>query len=180
MVPASPSPAAPPSPRLSSRLRRPVPWGWRMGLFVGACFGLGYGVTQRLMRAEVGLSWQGSQSFGVKPFPGTPLKTLRERYGGDPMAIRGDLDLLELERRKLMEEKEVAAREAELKRREAEEQERRMQEADRVRLEGLQRESAPPIPEPSAVGPIESPLLTPPEPQPEPPAPLPPPDAPQP
>lgn len=151
-----------------------------MWMFVGACFALGYGVTQRLMRVDAGLVWQGRQSFGVKPFPGTTLKALGERYGGDPMEIRGDLDLLELERQKQKEEKEVVAREAEIKRRDAEDQERRLREAERVRLEGLQRESEPPIPEPPAVGPIESPLLTPPQPRSEPPAPAPPPEAPQP
>ena len=96
-----------------------------MWLFVGACFGLGYGVTQRLMRVNVSGGWQGSQLFGVKPFPGTGLAGLRERFGAEKMEIRGDLDLLELERQKQEEQKEIARREAEIKRREAEDQERR-------------------------------------------------------
>jgi hypothetical protein len=136
-----------------------------MGLFVGACFGLGYGVTQRLLRLDTAIPWQGSQPFGVKPFPGTALKGLRERYGDNPMEIRGDLDLLDQERQKEKEEKEATAREAELKRRELEEQERLRQEEERMRLEDQQRESEPPIPEPPAVDPIEAPT---PQPAPQP------------
>ena len=110
-----------------------------MWLFVGACFGLGYGVTQRLMRVNVSGGWQGSQLFGVKPFPGTGLAGLRERFGAEKMEIRGDLDLLELERQKQEEQKEISRREAEIKRREAEDQERRQREAERIRLELLPR-----------------------------------------
>jgi hypothetical protein len=61
-------------------------------LFVGACFGVGYGVTQRLMRVNVSGAWQGNQLFGVQPFPGTALSGLRERFGAEKMEIRGDLD----------------------------------------------------------------------------------------
>jgi len=148
-----------------------------MWLFVGACFGLGYGVTQRLMRLNPGAVWQGSQLFGVKPFPGTPLGALRERFGNDAMEILGDLDLLELERKRKEEEREVARREADLKRRQGEEEQRRQLEEERLRLEQIQRESAP-APEPPAPAPIESPLLSPPEIRSQPP--LPSPDAPQP
>jgi hypothetical protein len=148
-----------------------------MWLFVGACFGLGYGVTQRLLRLNPGSVWQGSQLFGVKPFPGTSLGALRERFGNDAMEIRGDLDLLELERKRKEDERELAQREADLKRRQVEEEQRRQQEEERQRLEQIQRESAP-EPEAPALAPIESPLLSPPEIRAEPP--LPSPDTPQP
>lgn len=143
-----------------------------MWLFVGVCFGVGYGVTQRLMRVNVSGAWQGSQLFGVKPFPGSALSGLRERFGAEKMEIRGDLDLLELERQKQQEQKEIARREAELKRREAEDQERRQREADRIRLEAIEQQSTP-SPNETAIPaepPIESPLLTPPEALPEPPS----------
>lgn len=143
-----------------------------MWLFVGACFALGYGVTQRLMRVNVSGGWQGSQLFGVKSFPGTALSGLRERFGAEKMEIRGDLDLLELERQKQQEQKEISRREAEIKRREAEDQERRQREAERIRLEAIERQANPPLDETAipAEPPIESPLLTPPETLPEPPS----------
>ncbi len=143
-----------------------------MWLLVGACFGLGYGVTQRLLRVSVSGGWQGHQLFGVKPFPGTGLSSLRERFGAERMQIRGDLDLLELERQKKEEQKETARREAEIKRRQAEDDARRQREADRIRLEAIERESSPPPqPDPALEAPIDSPLLTPPESLPEPPPP---------
>ena len=169
MVTATPSPSARPGPRLRRALRRRSRWDWRMWLFVGACFAVGYGVTQRLMRVSVGGGWQGSQLFGIQAFPGTRLSGLRERFGAEKMEIRGDLDLLELERQKQKEEKEIARREAEIKRREAEDQERRQREADRIRLEAIERQSNPPVSEPPLPvdPPIESPLLSPPEALPE-------------
>jgi len=176
MVTASPSPDARPGPRLRRALRRRSRWGWRQWLFVGACFGVGYGVTQRLMRLNVSGGWQGNQQFGVQPFPGSSLSGLRERFGAEKMEIRGDLDLLELERQKQQEQKEITRREEEIKRREAEDQERRQREAERIRLEAIERQANPlpsesPLPDET---PIESPLLSPPEPLPEPPS-LPPP-----
>jgi hypothetical protein len=141
-----------------------------MWLLVGACFGLGYGVTQRLLRVSVGGGWQGNQLFGVKPFPGTGLSGLRERFGAERLQIRGDLDLLELERQKQLEQKEMARRESELKRRQEEDDARRQREADRIRLEAIERDSTL-APQPAADAPIDSPLLTPPEALPEPPIP---------
>jgi len=178
MVTAPPSPDARPGPRLRRALRRRPRWDWRQWLFVGACFGVGYGVTQRLMRLNVSGAWQGNQLFGVQPFPGTALSGLRERFGAEKMEIRGDLDVLELERQKQEEQKEITRREAEIKRREAEDQERRQREAERIRLEAIERQANPPLPEPEFPGdtPIESPLFTSPEPLPEPPS-LPPPAA---
>jgi hypothetical protein len=70
---------------------------WRTPLVVGICFGLGYGITNRLLA----LQWPGfvqlGQSFDVRPFPGTTLESLRQRFGAEGQAIRGDLDLMELE-----------------------------------------------------------------------------------
>jgi hypothetical protein len=150
-----------------------------MWLFVGACFGLGYGITQRLLRVNVSGAWQGNQLFGVKAFPGTSLDSLRQRYGNAAMEIRGDLDLLELERVKKVEAEEMARREAELKRRELEEAEQRQRQEEQVRLEQIQRDS-PPAAESPASAPIESPLLSPPSFSPEPTPPPAAPDAPQP
>lgn len=143
-----------------------------MWLFVGACFGFGYGLTQRLMRFNVSEAWKGEQLFGVKSFPGTSLPVLRQRAGGGEQPLRADLDLLAQERRKSEEARELERREAEMKRREEEARERSQREAEQVRLDALQRQPAPEpaaVREPEPVTPIESPLLTPPEPLPEPP-----------
>lgn len=80
--------------------RTPLPMNrrlWRTPLVVGICFGLGYGITNRLLA----LQWSGfvqlGQSFDVRPFPGTSLQSLRQKFGAEGQAIRGDLDLMELE-----------------------------------------------------------------------------------
>lgn len=70
---------------------------WRTPLLMGICFGLGYGITNRLLA----LQWPGfvqlGQSFDARPFPGTRLDSLRQRFGAEGQAIRGDLDLIELD-----------------------------------------------------------------------------------
>lgn len=141
-----------------------------MWMLVGACFGLGYGFTQRLMRINLSDAWKGEQMFGVKSVPGTSLSVLRQRTGGGEQPLRADLDLLEQERRKAEEERELERRQADITRREEENQERRQRDAEKARLDALERQAAPPPaarrePDP----PIESPLLTPPESLPEPP-----------
>lgn len=70
---------------------------WRRPLLVGICFGLGYGVTQRLLdlRLPALVSW--GQSFDVREFPGTSLDSLRLRHGGADQELRGNLELLELQ-----------------------------------------------------------------------------------
>jgi len=143
-----------------------------MWLLVGACFGFGYGFTQRLMRINLSEAWKGEQLFGVKSVPGTSLSVLRQRAGGDQQPLRADLDLLEQERLKAEEKRELERREIDMKRRDEENQERLQREAERARLEALERQAAPPPPAPrglESAAPIESPLLTPPEPLPEPP-----------
>lgn len=140
-----------------------------MWLFVGACFGLGYGFTQRLMRINVSEAWKGEQLFGVKSFPGTSLPVLRQRAGGGEQPLRADLDLLAQERRKAEEARELERRQAEMTRREEEAQERSQREAERDRLDALQGQPAPEpaaVMEPEPAPPIESPLLTPPDPPP--------------
>ena len=93
---------------------------WRTPLVVGICFGLGYGLTNRLLA----LQWPGfvqlGQSFDVRPFPGTSLESLRQRFGAEGQAIGADLDLIELEaqNRKAEEQARLQA-EQELKRLEA-------------------------------------------------------------
>ncbi|MFM7733119.1 MAG: hypothetical protein ACKO6F_06600 [Cyanobium sp.] len=170
-APPSPDPEARPGPRLQRMFRRRSRWDWPMWLFVGACFGLGYGFTQRLMRINVSEAWKGEQLFGVKPFPGTSLPVLRQRAGGGEQPLRADLDLLEQEGRKAEQARELERREADMTRREEEDKERLQREAERARLEALERQAAPPPPaqeDPEPLPPGDSPLLSPPEPSPEP------------
>ena len=68
-----------------------------MPLLVGFCFGLGYGVTQRLLALQLPPLVRLGQGFEVRPFPGTSLESLRLRFGAENQEIRGDADLLQLE-----------------------------------------------------------------------------------
>ena len=70
---------------------------WQVPLLVGFCFGLGYGVTQRLLDLQLPSLVRLGQGFEVRPFPGTSLESLRLRFGAENQDIRGDADLLQLE-----------------------------------------------------------------------------------
>lgn len=85
----APSPAStPPRPRPR----------WQVPLLAGLCFGLGYGLTHRLLALQWLSLVRLGQGFEVRPFPGTSLESLRLRFGADSQEVRGTLDLLELER----------------------------------------------------------------------------------
>jgi len=92
-------------PRRSSRRHRPAQAEtprrprspWLMALLAGLCFGLGYGITGRLLCAGVAASKQPlGQPFEVKPHagnePGEPADALRRSGQRDR---RGDLEKLE-------------------------------------------------------------------------------------
>lgn len=81
-----------------SRLR------WRAPLVAGLCFGLGYGVTQRLLALQLPEFVRLGQGFELREFPGTSLRSLRLQYGDDQQPIRADLDQLELERQNRLAE----------------------------------------------------------------------------
>lgn len=150
MAPASSPPS--PGPHGSHPRRRPRANGgsWRVWLLVGVCFGLGYGLTQRLANlGPVEVFGGGGQRFGVKPFPGTGLDDLRERAGGRGEDIRADLDRIEAKRREQREREEVEKRRAELEERERSEQERERLREEQARREALERE-VPAEPEPQA------------------------------
>jgi hypothetical protein len=160
--------AAVSSPRTD--LRRSPPWTWQQWLVLGVCFGLGHGITQRLL--ELGFD-QGSdtfQSFGVKSFPGQSLETLRSRHGVQAGSLLVDFVALEREKRSKQEQAESEKRRAALEEDQRTEQERLQREAEHLRLDALDRTpreeaapapSAPYEPEPAPTGP---------EPAPEPPA----------
>ena len=87
--------------------RRPRPW---VGpLVVGVCFGLGYGVSQRLFNLQVGELVHFGRNFDVQPFPGSSLETLRLRFGSSNEPLRADLESLEQERLRGEEAAKAAA-----------------------------------------------------------------------
>jgi len=111
-------------------------------LLLGVCFGIGHGLTQRLLEVRLGEGLGGRQSFGVKAFPGSGLDGLRKTHPSDSRSLRADLDALEQERLRQKEAQDLDRRQADLERRDQEERERRERESERLRLEELQ--SPPP------------------------------------
>ena len=92
------------------RSRRPRYW---VGpLVAGACFALGYGITQRvvLMRQTWGKPQQAT--FRQNSFPGETLDGLRRRYGAD-QPLMGDVaakEALDAEQRKANEQADAIAK----------------------------------------------------------------------
>jgi len=77
----------------------------------GVTFGLGYGLTGRLLDLRPDATARLGESFEVRPTPGTSLESLRMRFGA-PSEPVDDLGLLEQEqrRREEQEKREAAAR----------------------------------------------------------------------
>ncbi|MCS5697744.1 hypothetical protein NZK32_01610 [Cyanobium sp. FGCU-52] len=146
MVPAPPPPpsgAASPRHRRAGEPAGTSTWTWPVWLLLGVCFGIGHGLTQRLIDLRPGEATGGRQSFGVKAFPGSGLEGLRTRHRAENRSLRADLDALQDERLKQKEAQELERRQADLERRDQEERERRERDNERLRLEELQRPPAP-------------------------------------
>ena len=94
------------------RSRRPRYW---VGpLVAGACFALGYGITQRVVLMRQ--AWEKPQqaTFRQNSFPGESLDGLRRRYGAD-QPLMGDVaaqEALDAEQRKANEQAEAIAKQA--------------------------------------------------------------------
>jgi len=85
---------------LTSASSRPQPRPvslWRRPLLVGVCFGLGYGLTQRLLELQLPSFVQWGPSFELRDPPGTSLESLRLRFGSEAQELRGRLELQELQ-----------------------------------------------------------------------------------
>lgn len=168
------------SPEVPAPAKRWAPWV--LPLVAGLGFGAGYGITDRLLMFQTGGPVKLDQGFEVKPFPGTTLESLRLRYGTDREELRGDLELIELERQQEEEEaaKKAEKAKAEKARREVARKENEAQKPDAPRrqpeapVRGPSPESAPndvsaadaplsePVPEP-----VPPSLSAPPAPSPE-------------
>ena len=81
---------------------------WKGPLIAGLCFGLAYGVAQRLLSFNVTELIRFGPGFDVQVFPGTSLESLKLRFGDAQAEIRGDLELQELERQQEQEAKQRA------------------------------------------------------------------------
>jgi hypothetical protein len=151
-----------PAPVRSSRHLVSQPW--TVPLIAGLCFGLGYGVVQRLMKLELPQQGQLVESFRMKEFPGTTLESLRLKVGEQPRSIRGDLGALEQEEQQRKAETERRQREQEL---EAERQRERLAPPLSRELEPapapLPRPAPAPAPPPAAdpLPPLDPPITPP-------------------
>ncbi|MCP9808163.1 hypothetical protein KBY58_01785 [Cyanobium sp. HWJ4-Hawea] len=61
---------------------------WQGPLLVGLCFGLGYGITQRLLSLQLPDFVQLGEGFELRQFPGTSLDSLRLRFGAEPQQLK--------------------------------------------------------------------------------------------
>jgi hypothetical protein len=160
--------AAAPSPSTRSRrqLRRvDPPPRWRRWLALGLFFGLGYGMTQRLLEVRWGEGGSRTPAFRAKPpAGGTSLEELRRRNGSSNQPLTADLDTLARQRR------EDAAREERERQKAANAQEAPSPEDRRQRLDALDNaeEPAPPV----TTGENDAPPPTPSEPDNSPPVPF--------
>ena len=98
---------------------------WVGPLVAGACFALGYGITQRIVLMRSSWNEPQPEAFRQQAFPGETLEALRRRHGAD-QALMGDvaaLEAVEAEERKRQQAKEEAeAIAAEAERRDAAQQ----------------------------------------------------------
>jgi len=138
--------------RVSQPTQPPSQTLWKGPLIAGVCFGLAYGVTQRLFSFNVTELIRFGPGFDVQVFPGTSLESLKLRFGDTQAEIRGDLELQELERQ---QEQEATQRAEDAKQAEAELQ--RANQGDPVPEPELP--VAPPAP---AIEPVSPPQPTPP------------------
>lgn len=104
---ASPASSAPPAGRSPS-------FSARQWLILGVCFGVGYGIADRLVNLQLTPTWSTEQRFEVRSFPGTELQTLRRQSGDSAISIRADLDRIETERQQKREAAELEKRRASL------------------------------------------------------------------
>ena len=110
------------------RLARPRFW---VGpLVAGACFALGYGITQRVVLIRSGLEQAEPQSFKARAFPGESLEALRLRHG-ETGTLEADVAAKELIDAKASKQAKLAK---EMEQRKAKE------EAERIAAAAIERD----------------------------------------
>jgi hypothetical protein len=176
--------APPPStrPRQVRRTAPPPAPRWRRWLLLGLFFGLGYGLTQRLLEVRWGEGTTRTPSFQPKATPaGTPLEELRRQTGENTKPLPTDLEELARKQREEKEKAKAAKQEASEREATANEAEKNRLESERRRLEestlepsnpSVSTPMAPDLPPPTPV-PLMPPPPPPSQPSTEAPAPLP-------
>jgi predicted lipid-binding transport protein (Tim44 family) len=84
-------------PRPGAKIQPSPRSRWQGPLAAGLCFGLGYGITQRLLSLQLPTFVQLGQGFELRAFPGTALQSLRLKFGSEAQPIRGDLEREQLD-----------------------------------------------------------------------------------
>ena len=112
--------------------KRPArPRFWVGPLVAGACFALGYGITQRFVLLRSGLETSEPQSFRARAFPGESLEALRLRHG-ETGSLEADVaakELIDAKASKQANELKKARLAKELEQRKAKEEAERIAEA---------------------------------------------------
>ena len=112
--------------------KRPArPRFWVGPLVAGACFALGYGITQRFVLLRSGLETSEPQSFRARAFPGESLEALRLRHG-ETGSLEADVaakELIDAKASKEANELKKARLAKELEQRKAKEEAERIAEA---------------------------------------------------
>ena len=116
--------------------RQARPRFWVGPLVAGACFALGYGITQRFVLIRSGLQTSEPQSFKARAFPGESLEALRLRHGenGTLQADVAAKDKIDAKASKQADELKKVKLAKELEQRKAKE------EAERIAAAAIERE----------------------------------------
>jgi hypothetical protein len=116
----------------TTKPKRPArPRFWVGPLVAGACFALGYGITQRFVLLRSGLEKSEPQSFSARAFPGESLESLRLRHG-ETGSLEADVaakELIDAKASKQANELKKARLAKELEQRKAKEEAERIAEA---------------------------------------------------
>ena len=121
----------------TAKPKRPMrPRFWVGPLVAGACFALGYGITQRIVLIRSGFEQSEPQSFRARAFPGESLEALRLRHG-ETRTLEADVaakELIDAKASKQANELKQAKLAKDLKQRKAKE------EADRIAAAAIERD----------------------------------------
>ena len=121
----------------TAKPKRPTrPRFWVGPLVAGACFALGYGITQRIVLIRSGLEQSEPQSFRARAFPGESLEALRLRHG-ETGTLKADVaakELIDAKESKQANALKQAKLAKELEQRKAQE------EAERIAAAAIERE----------------------------------------
>lgn len=124
-------------PRRQARPPRPLP-RWRRWLLLGLLFGLGYGLTQRLLEVPWGEDSSKPPAFRAKPpSGGLSLEELRKQQAGKDQPLPADLEALGRRKREEQQKQEAARREEAERQKAALQEEKNRLENDRRRLESF-------------------------------------------